>query len=183
MPDTAAQDRAARLVARLGAWPIETRHTVAAILLLALATGVAWATFTQTYHLTNLYAHLGLYGDPVRPKNSISLLNRYPAGRVNDVNEKMDLFGNFALLAPLAILMPLAWTKTRLRHVTLLATVISASIEAGQWAFTPNRIAQWSDIVQNTAGATAAFLVVAPIRWLYRRRHTRTDTPTVGLTR
>ncbi len=171
-----AVGRAERFVERAGRAPISTRHVAAAIMVLALMTATIWATFTQTYHVTNLYAHLGLYGTPVRPPSSISLINRYPVARTQEVNRRIEVAGNFLLLAPIGVLLPLLWRGTKLRHVVAVALVASVTIELGQWAFTPNRIAQWSDVAQNVAGAAAAFLVVAPIRWLYRRRRRSTRT-------
>ncbi len=159
-----------RLVARAGRARVRPRHTVAVVLVLAGMTFVLWATFTQTYHLTNLYARLGLYGDPVRTRSGISLIDRYPVARTRSVNHRIEELGNVLLLAPLGVLLPLFWTGTRLRHVVVVSVVVSAAIEAGQWAFTPNRIGQWSDILQNASGAVAVFLLVAPVRWLYRRR-------------
>src|SRR4051794_39301204 len=87
--------------------PLRTRQVVAAGLVLAMAPGALWATFPQGYHLTNLYAHLGLYGSPVRPDVGISRVNSYPAGRVADLNSTVETVGNVVLPAPLGILLPL----------------------------------------------------------------------------
>jgi glycopeptide antibiotics resistance protein len=173
-------NRAEAALEILSRHPIRTRQVVAVGLVLALATGALWVTFTQTYHLTNLYAHLGLYGSPVRPSRSISHVDAYPAARVHDVNHTVEDVGNVVLLAPLGLLLPLLWSGTKLRHVFVVALVGSTLIELGQWALTPNRIAQWSDIAANTAGAMAVFLLVAPIRWLYRRRTARLRPPPAG---
>ncbi len=72
-------------------------------------------TFGFDWQITNVYAHLGLYGHalPHHPTEGLYRMFSYPPARVARVNHWMDHYGNMVLFMPLAVLMPMIWPRVR----------------------------------------------------------------------
>lgn len=81
--------------------------------------------------------------------------------------------GNFALLAPLGVLVPLLNEKYRLIRITVLAMGVSLSIELMQLMGNllyggTVRTVEIDDVILNTLGCVTAYLIFAIIRKMYR---------------
>ena len=146
----------------------EARHAAAAALLLIwLVTGI-WLTFAFDYQITNVWGSLGLYGRQLHPFVGLYHLHSYDPARVDRVNRAIDVYGNRLLFAPLAVILPLAWSRTRWWHVMVLVGVLSSGVEIVQH-FVGGRVSQLSDVIANTTGAMVFFAAFAAGRWTVRR--------------
>ena len=81
--------------------------------------------------------------------------------------------GNFALLTPLGVLVPLLSKKYRLARITLLALGVSLFIELMQLMGNlfyggTVRTVEIDDVILNTLGCSVAYLIFAAIRSIYR---------------
>jgi glycopeptide antibiotics resistance protein len=78
-----------------------------------------------------------------------------------------EVIGNFIMLLPLGIYLPLLYKKIKsFLSVTLVAMMVSVSIELMQLA-TNVRVADIDDVILNTAGASLGFIIYFLIYTLF----------------
>lgn len=80
--------------------------------------------------------------------------------------------GNVLLFLPLGILIPLIWTRLRVRSAILIAVALSVGIEVVQYlsrAWGSYRLADVNDVVLNVVGACLGLASVSLLRLFYRR--------------
>lgn len=80
-----------------------------------------------------------------------------------------NIGGNLVLLAPFGFLMPALFARMRsLWATTWRAALVSVAIEVGQ-GVTGARASDVDDVILNTAGAMAGYLVYRGLRWVLER--------------
>lgn len=88
-----------------------------------------------------------------------------------------DVVGNFMMLLPLGIYMPLLYKK--LQHfvaVVFVAMIVSVAIELMQLA-TNSRITDVNDVILNTAGAALGFMVYYIVKTIVTKTSNITPRP------
>jgi VanZ family protein len=128
-------------------------------------------TFGFDWQITNVYAHLGLYGHALHHHPPVGLYraNAYPPARVAEINHWMDKYGNMVLFTPVAILVPMWWPPVRWWQIVLVGMLLSIGVEVGQYV-AGGRMSQINDVLVNTSGVAVAATIFSIVRWLVRRR-------------
>jgi glycopeptide antibiotics resistance protein len=84
----------------------------------------------------------------------------------NDIFDR-QIFGNFIMLLPLGIFLPLLYKQaSSFAKVILISLLISISIELIQ-LINNSRRTDIDDLILNTAGAIAGFLIYKITKWVY----------------
>lgn len=93
----------------------------------------------------------------------------------------LQLAGNLALLAPVAVLAVFRWPALAAPHRLVVAAVgVAAGIELLQWALPLGRVVSPVDALLNAAGAVVAGLAVAASRSPAHRMTGRPASPGAG---
>ena len=129
--------------ARLGA---------AAFLLVVLA-------FCLSPRPTPLSKPLSAVGERIRPTVAPTAPPEVALETYSIAGRRLDTAINLALFAPLGVLVAMGWRDRPLLQFGLGAMAISAGIEILQLTWVTARTPQWSDVVLNTIGAVAGFVV------------------------
>jgi VanZ like family len=152
-------------------------HPGALIVVSAIGTVLAiWITAATDRRLSQRVALIGLafylpvlaaitlHPSPVGP-DFHHTINISPWSAANglvrdDESQQLQGLGNLMLFAPLGVLGPML-LGLRVRGVVVVAALVSASVEVGQYLLRTGRAADVDDILLNVAGAAATAFVFA----------------------
>jgi glycopeptide antibiotics resistance protein len=110
----------------------------------------------------------------------LSELQWYATGWSSET-AKLQLFGNLALLAPLAALAVFRWPELAApRRLISAAVGVAAGIELLQWTLPLGRVVSPVDALLNATGAVLTGLVVAGLRTASGRTAGRPPSPAAG---
>jgi hypothetical protein len=134
------------------------RHIIALRALAVLAALAALGLFSYWAYrltLTPIHDHGQATGN-THPGRTLRFYLDRPS-----VKEALNqIGGNLALLAPLGILLPVAFTRLRgLVQITVTAALISLVIEASQGTLVAGRAFDADDVILNTAGVLLTYVL------------------------
>lgn len=162
--------------------PLSLQREVLLLIFVVYLAGLAAATLTPN-RSSRLLAQ-GTGGIELRPKPA-SLTCASPTLRRGTTAQAFCVHnarGNVMLFFPLGILLPLVWTRLRVRRTVGIALALSVGIELLQLlssAWGSYRAADVNDVILNVFGACLGLAVVTLLRWRPggRRESVRSPSP------